>query len=1016
MTTTSDDAPTVVASNLDDGTPTDHPTAPSDWDAKLQRVDRYFLLHRLGQGAFGVVRAAYDPELDRKVAIKLLRRDGTGSIGSTVQDPRALLDEPRMAAKLAHPNVVAIHDVGPLRTADGIYIVMEHLGGPSLLDWLEGSDRRRSWKEILEVLLAAGRGLSAAHAQGMVHRDFKPQNLRFGDDGRIRVLDFGLAQLSAQLHRKSDTVVGTPAFIAPEQHVGEPADARSDQYAFCVSLWRCLYGHHPHERETLLELAKAKLVRLPAPSDPAVPGWIGALLCRGLEPRPDERFPDMQALLAALADDPIARRRRRLLGTGLTLTLVAGGYGIATLASHREDPCTLPPDHFSGTWDDDARARVAASFGRSELPYAEAALQAARAGLDEYLQGWTDARAEVCRASLDRGERSIDEASGELECLDRQLRRVAAVSSTFQQADDAVILHAAELVAGLPPPASCRQPERSARSRRSAASEAALALEERIAEAENLTRIGDYTGSLALAESIATEAEAAGDPTSLTHAWLAEGMAALQDRKFERALEAALAAHGLAIELGDSSSAGRALVLLVAIRRAQGNYDETELLAKVAAGVVAQAGPAVQVDFAFQLGALAQERNRWDEAFARLAEARALAESLYGEGHLQVADIELVQGITNSASKRDFQAALRHFEHVRSIYRSHYGELHPRVASTYNNIGGVYFRQGEWDRAIVEFEKALEIYASIHGDQHPLTLRALSNLGAAEYLRGNTERAIELLERALVLREQALGKAHPEYVSAEANLAVMLLQSGHPRRALPLSIHAHERTAQMHGEQGSEALALAGMVATVASLLGERDTAARYDAIVTAGLTGLAEDDPQRSAILEHAADAARRAGDHQAALRLSEQRLALVGDPGGLEAALAVAGVGEALVELGRHEEARTRLEAALAIVDARDDVTPERTVGLLGVLARAEQSLGHREAARVHHGELVRRLERSDRGLDSLAKAHLALAVLATDPDDRNRHAQACITLLERTGFTPDRLAEARALLDAK
>lgn len=236
---TVDDAPTVISSPADTGPPSDARADASgsfEADAELARVDRYLLLHSLGRGAFGLVRAAYDPELDRKVAIKLLRRGGTGTAGSTPPGPRALLEEARMAAKLAHPNVVAVHDVGTLpagdgASADGIYIVMEHLGGPALLDWVEDRAHPRTWQEVLAVMLAAGEGLAAAHAVGMVHRDFKPPNLRFGDDGRIRVLDFGLASLVAHLQRDVDTVAGTPSYISPEMHVGRPADARARRRA-----------------------------------------------------------------------------------------------------------------------------------------------------------------------------------------------------------------------------------------------------------------------------------------------------------------------------------------------------------------------------------------------------------------------------------------------------------------------------------------------------------------------------------------------------------------------------------------------------------------------------------------------------------------------------------------------------------------------------------------------------------------------------------------------------------------
>lgn len=765
----------------------------------------------------------------------------------------------------------------------------------------------------------------------------------------------------------------------------------------------------PYDGDSLVALAKAKLTRVVVPQDTRVPAWVGSRIARGLEPEPDARYPDMRALLGALADDPHARRRRWIAGSALTVALVGSGYGVA-LGNRGHDPCELPEGHFDGIWDDEVRARVAASFARPGQSLADVALVQIDDGIGRYLAQWTETRTEICRASLDRKERSIDAASGELECLDRQLRRVAALGSSFGQADDAVVRHAAELVARLPPPANCRRAV-SELATHGVARDVALALEERVAQAETLARVGRFGEGLALVDEILVEAEAAGDRTSLLHARLTESQAALDDRKYDRARAAALASHAIAFELGDPSAATRAMVLLVANQRSQGNYAEAALLAELAAGQVAQASPSVQVDLAFQRGALAVDRDQYDEGFMRLAEARTLAESLYGADHLQVADIVILQGIAESSSRRDFDAALAHFGHAAEIYRAHYGEQHPRVASIHNNIGGVYFRQGQWDRGIPEVERSLAIYTAIHGDDHPLTMRALSNLGAAAYQSGDRERAMTLLERALVARERALGKDHPEYVSAEANLAVMLLYGGDPGRALTMTTHVYERTAAMHGEHDPDTLVAAGTLAEVAKLLDQETLVARYDAVVRAGFDELSPDDPEVTKVLVYAATAARRGGDARAALGLAERRVAAT--RGELDRAAAVADVGDALLALGRHAEAKQRLEAALAEATAGTKPTSPSPVGLLDALARAELALSNRDRARAHYEDIVRRLDGDVTQTPRLAGAHLELARLATDGATRQRHAQACVDVLASTGLLPGQLAAARALL---
>ncbi|MCA9685092.1 MAG: serine/threonine protein kinase, partial [Myxococcales bacterium] len=473
-----------------------------------------------------MVRGAYDPELDRRVAIKLLRSDGQGKGSTSTGEPEDLLEEARMAAKLSHPNVVAIYDVGRLDESvhyshrrgaprpRAAYIVMEHLGGPSLGQWIAGRQtgseptdftpdptpdsaaQRRSWSEILTVYIDAGRGLAAAHAQGLVHRDFKPQNLRFGDDGRVRVLDFGLARLANTLAHKKG-ISGTPLFMAPEIMTGRQADARSDLYAFCVSLWSSLYGSWPFPGKTLDEILPRKLDRISPPTDTAVPTWVGALLSRGLDPDPAARFADMGELLAALADDPRHKRRRLGVLVCLALTMVAAGVGLNRLVD-RGDPCAPDPQQFAGVWDEDVRALIRQRFDRPELPYAAASLASVEAGLDRYTKEWSSARVGVCHESLEQGAQTVDEAGLTLECLDRQLRRLNAVSSGFQSADEPSILNAADILGELQPPRSCREEAKARMAARSrvATGSGGLELERRLIDAETLHRTGQYEQAL----------------------------------------------------------------------------------------------------------------------------------------------------------------------------------------------------------------------------------------------------------------------------------------------------------------------------------------------------------------------------------------------------------------------------------------------------------------------------------------------------------------------------------------
>jgi len=325
------------------------------------RIGRYLILERVGSGSMGVVYGAYDPELDRKIALKLLRASEPG------QDDVArarLLREAKAMARLAHPNVVVVHDVGVY--GGRVFLAMEFLGGGTLRSWLASAPR--SAREVLNVFVAAGRGLMAAHAAGLVHRDFKPENVLLDKEGRPRVVDFGLARDANVVDRESggatataatmaallstssfpghlDTLtrtgamVGTPAYMAPEQILAEPTSERTDQFSFCVALYEALYGERPFTGDSLLQLlhnvSRGNLV--PVSEDNEVPAWIRRALVRGLRSEPRERWPSMAALMAALEDDPADRHRRWFLaGVAIAVVLATLLVGAQTFHHRRQ--------------------------------------------------------------------------------------------------------------------------------------------------------------------------------------------------------------------------------------------------------------------------------------------------------------------------------------------------------------------------------------------------------------------------------------------------------------------------------------------------------------------------------------------------------------------------------------------------------------------------------------------------------------------------------------------------------
>lgn len=355
-----------IDDDLDATLAADGEAGPAARPARLARgstLGRYMLLDEVGAGAVGVVFGAYDPQLDRKVALKLLAPRRARRPPSRDRLQR----EAQALAKLGHPNVVAVYDVGIHE--EQVYVAMEFIEGETLGEWIESAPSLtttsrtrllsagaapggiRPWREVLRVFVQAGRGLAAAHQAGLIHRDFKPENVMLSADGRARVMDFGLARIDRDSESdsaerslevgpltQSGAVMGTPAYMSPEQFAGGEVDARSDQFSFCVALYEALYGERPFDGETvgaLVDALTAGSVREPI-RDASVPAWVRAVVLRGLAHEPSERFESMQSLLDALAADPVARRRRLALRVGLGVVIVATSWGAIAMAGEVE--------------------------------------------------------------------------------------------------------------------------------------------------------------------------------------------------------------------------------------------------------------------------------------------------------------------------------------------------------------------------------------------------------------------------------------------------------------------------------------------------------------------------------------------------------------------------------------------------------------------------------------------------------------------------------------------------------
>ncbi|MCH9682947.1 MAG: serine/threonine protein kinase, partial [Deltaproteobacteria bacterium] len=374
------------------------------------QIQRYVVIDRIDGGGMGDVFIAYDPQLDRRLAVKVLR-DQPGVREDF--DHERLRREGQALAQLSHPNVVTIYDVGEWN--ERTFIAMELVDGTHLGQWLRRRPRTQS--EILAVFVAAGRGLAAAHAADIIHRDFKPSNVVVEEGGRVIVLDFGLAMAGTEgrplpgsgptkepsLHddplTETGRTVGTPPYMAPEQHRGKALDARTDQFSYCVSLYEALVGQRPFPGHDVSTLVKAKLGRHlpPLPEPSPIPPWLRPIITRGLSPNPSERYPSMDALLHELdrgRDDPTPRRRRVLLTAAATTVVGLGAWW----AWPQPVVCDNGRDRVGEVWDSTKAQQMQGAFAQTDIAYAQEMFERTTERLDAYATDWADHHRETCRA------------------------------------------------------------------------------------------------------------------------------------------------------------------------------------------------------------------------------------------------------------------------------------------------------------------------------------------------------------------------------------------------------------------------------------------------------------------------------------------------------------------------------------------------------------------------------------------------------------------------------------------
>ncbi|MCP3100326.1 tetratricopeptide repeat protein [Myxococcus sp. K15C18031901] len=770
-------------------------------------VSRYIVRESLGSGAMGVVYAADDPELGRRVALKVLRPEGR----HREELQQRLLREAQALARLSHPNIVTLYDVGTY--GDGIFLAMELVEGTTLGEWMK---QPRPWKDVLRVFVDAGKGLAAAHAAGLVHRDFKPANALIGKDGRVFVTDFGIARIfhqedepsTAREHVSPPTsltesltrtgqVLGTPAYLAPELLQGMHADTRSDEFSFCVALHEALFGARPFQGETLKELVQSAQHGLLSPPkrDVKIPPRIRRALRRGLNAKPEERFPTMQALLEALTPPPHRRLVQVLVTSGL-----AGMMGIlsafGTTAQRREANCAQEAEKVAVAWSPARRERVRAAFLSTGVASAAQTWEQFAAVLDAHTAQWRMLRTEACRAAT--GD-TADQARQTAACLDARLWQIAAVTEVLEEADAQTVQNARQLTLSLEGLVGCRDtPGLSSRPQPPDNLRAQVdATRHKLALAHAHLVSHRFNEGLAMTSALLEELKGLGYKPLEAEVFLAHGTLLGGLNKTKEAEAALYQALWAAEAAGDEETVARAWLELIHVAgEEQSRPDEAEKLVRHARAAVERLGrerfPDITTDLHTRIASLREMQGHLAEAEQEALRGLEFSLRRNGPDSLrtpnllhQVGRIRFDQGRYEDSLKVH-REALKLREHV-------LGPDNPALATSYNRVATASFEVGKHAEAVSAWHKALALQEAASTPETTPMGTVLLNLAGVSRLDGRLEEARSQVERAQAIFERARGPNHLTVVYALAEQAFISSDAGQDDEALAFATEAVER-------------------------------------------------------------------------------------------------------------------------------------------------------------------------------------------------------------------------------
>ena len=901
------------------------------------KLGRYDLLELVGEGGMGTVFAAYDPRLDRRVAVKLLRQ----APGGAEQRRARLLLEAKALARLSHPNIVTIHEVW--EEGSEIHLGMEFVQGQSLAEWQRGL---QPWRALVEAYRQAGEGLAAAHAAGLVHRDFKPHNAIRRDDGVVKLLDFGLVRLdavpteppgsstldedpeetSASHLTRLGAIMGTPSYMAPEQHAGAPADARSDQFSFCVALWEGLYGELPFAREPSSSGAGVALRRVEPSRDPGVPGWVRRVLERGLALDPAERFPSMRALLRELGRDPAARRRRVLGATAGVVLAMGGGLAIAELRAEPSSSCVALHDPW-GPADREAVQRGVLQAGGEA---AEQTWELLSPRLDRHARALMELREQSCESHR-RGLLPESHYDLQVACLDRREAGFGELVGLLRRGEPSAVSNANKAIGQLPSPLGCTDTEALLAEQPppedpGVAAEVAR-LRQELSRASAEESAGLHVQAEERAAAVLERARGLGYAPLLSEALLRWGSAGMQARHGDAVarLDEAL---WLSVRTEQRAVAAEAAAkrIFARLELQDRGADVTEAIA-LARSLVERAGAA-------------DWRTRW-----ALANNVAVALERRGEP---------------SEALASYEQALERIPEDEGAFER---------AATLLNMAPVQVRLGDGEAAERNARAAVDELTALYGSEHPQLRTGQSSLAVVLRSAGRYAEARSTLEA--VLRRHSEQDPPPRWMLLEA--ARIAWRQGDLEAARAWCKRGRDRLAREGGGSRAQEVSLAVIEAQVAAAEGDATALDELDALAAElrRHSKLALGRAEVGLLLGRAAEAEALVAPLAEDSSLSE----------GTRTSASLL-LGRALAAQGRWEQARARLVVLLE-VGSGGRLEPLEHAHALQALAIALAGQGHHAAAQAMAEAALEVLAGFDPGSPARSEAEAVRArVLAADP----------------------------------